>query len=64
MRSRVVLAQRTLVGRTRLKQLGLAGGRTVHLRLVVTLPRGSAGSLSGQTTSAVYSFRGVRAKRR
>jgi hypothetical protein len=63
-RSRVILARRALVGRTRLKRLRLAGGRTVHLRLVVTLPRGSAGSLAGQTTSAVYSFRGVRAKRR
>src|SRR5262245_17414840 len=63
-RSRVVLAQRALVGRTHLKRLRLAGGQTAHLRLVVTLPRGSAGSLAGQTTSAVYSFRGVRAKRR
>ncbi len=63
-RSRVILARRPLVGRTRLKRLRLAGGQTVHLRLVVTLPRGSAGSLSGQTTTAVYSFRGVRAKRR
>jgi hypothetical protein len=36
----------------------------VHLRLVVTLPRGSAVALEGQTTSAVYSFRGLWAKRR
>jgi hypothetical protein len=63
-RSRAVLAWRAFVGRTRLKRLRLAGGQTVHLKLVVTLPRGSAGSLAGQTTSAVYSFRGVRAKRR
>src|SRR5262245_28487980 len=63
-RSRVILAARPLVGRTRLKRLRLAGGRTVHVRLVVTLPQGSTGSLEGQTTSAVYSFRGVRAKRR
>jgi hypothetical protein len=63
-RSRAILARRALVGRTRLKRLRLAGGQTVHLRLVVTLPLGSAGSLAGQTTSAVYSFRGVRAKRR
>jgi len=62
-RSRVVLAPRALVSRTRLKRLRLAGGQRVHLRLVVTLPRGSTGSLSGQTTSAVYSFRGIRAKR-
>jgi hypothetical protein len=32
--------------------------------LVVTLPRGAASALSGQKTSAVYSFVGVRAKRR
>ena len=63
-RSRVILALRPLVGRTRLKRLRLAGGQTVHLRLVVTLPVGSKGSLQGQTSSAVYSFRGVRAKRR
>ena len=62
-RSRAILARRALVGRTRLKRLRLGGGQTVHLRLVLTLPRGSAGSLAGQTTSAVYSFRGVRAKR-
>jgi hypothetical protein len=60
----VVLTPRALVGRTRLKRLRLAGGQRVHLRLVVTLPRGSTGSLSGQTTSAVYSFRGIRARRR
>jgi hypothetical protein len=47
-----------------LERLRLAGGKTVHLRLVLTLPRGSSRSLEGQTTSAVYSFRGVRAKRR
>jgi len=63
-RSRGILARRVLVGRTRLKRIRLAGGQTVHVRLVVTLPRGSAGSLAGQTTSAVYSFRGVRAKHR
>src|SRR5262245_47088403 len=63
-RSRVVLSQRPLVGRTRLTRLRLKGGQAVHLRLVVTLPSGSAASLAGQTTSAVYSFRGVRAKRR
>jgi hypothetical protein len=63
-RSRVLLAPRALISRTRLKRLQLAGGKTVHLRLVVTLPRGSTGSLQGQATSAVYSFRGIRAKRR
>jgi hypothetical protein len=63
-RSRVILSRRPLVGRTRLKRLRLAGGQTVHLRLVVTLPRGSAVALEGQTTSAVYSFRGLWAKRR
>jgi hypothetical protein len=63
-RSRVILAGRPLVGRTRLKRLRLAGGQTAHLRLMITLPRGSAGSLAGQSTSAIYSFRGVRAKRR
>ena len=63
-RSRVILGRRPLVGRTRLKRLRLAGGQTVHLRLVVTLPRNSTRSLQGQTTSAAYSFRGVRAKRR
>ena len=63
-RSRIVLSRRPLVGRTRLKRLRLGGGQTVHLRLAVTLPRGSTVALEGQTTSAVYSFRGVRAKRR
>jgi hypothetical protein len=63
-RSRAILARRALLGRTRLKRLRLAGGQTAHLRLVITLPGGSAGSLAGQTTSAVYSFRGVRAKHR
>jgi len=63
-KSRVILSRRPLVGQTRLRRVGLAGGRLVHLRLVVTLPRGSTGALAGQTTSAVYSFRGVRAKRR
>jgi hypothetical protein len=62
-RSRVILSRRPLVGRTRLKRLRLAGGQTVQLRLVVILPGGSTGSLEGQTTSAVYSFRGVLAKR-
>jgi hypothetical protein len=63
-KSRMILSRRPLVGRTRLRRLRLAGGRTVHLRLVVTLPRGSTVALEGQTTAAVYSFRGVRAKRR
>jgi hypothetical protein len=63
-RSRLILARRPLVGRTRLKPLRLAGVQTVHLRLVVTLPRGATRSLEAQTTSVVYSFRGVRAKRR
>jgi hypothetical protein len=62
--SRVILARRPLVGRARLKRLRIAGGQTVHLRLVVTLPRGPTGSLQGQATSAVYSFRGIRARRR
>jgi hypothetical protein len=63
-RSRVILSRRSLVGRNRLRRLRLAGGQTVHLRLVVTLPGGSTGSLEGQATSAIYSFRGVRARRR
>jgi hypothetical protein len=62
-RSRVILSQRPLIGRRRLRRLRLAGGQTAHLRLVVTLPRGSSVALEGQTTAAVYSFRGVRAKR-
>ena len=61
---RVVLSRRPLVCRTRLRRLRLAGGRTVHLRLVLTLPRGSGTTLTGQQTNAVYSFVGVRAKRR
>ena len=60
----MILARRPLVGRTRLTRLRLAGGQTVHLRLVLTLPRGSTTALAGQTTTAVYSFRGVRARRR
>jgi hypothetical protein len=63
-KSRMILARRPLVGRTRLRRLRLAGGHVVHLRLVVTLPRGATVALAGQRTSAVYSFRGVRATRR
>ena len=63
-RSRVVLSPRPLVGRTRVKRLRLSGRQTVHLKLVVTLPRGSTRALQDQATSAVYSFRGIRAKRR
>ena len=62
---RVILARRALVGRTRLTRLRLAGGRTAHLRLTVTLPRGAGRALAGRRTSAVYSFVGVaRAPRR
>jgi hypothetical protein len=63
-RTRVVLSRRPLVGRTRLRRLRLVGDRAVHLRLLLTLPRGSGTALAGQQTNAVYSFVGVRAKRR
>lgn len=58
-RSRVILARRALVGRTRLWRLRLAGGRTAHLRLTVTLPHSAGRGLAGQRTSAVYSFVGI-----
>ena len=63
-RTRVLLASRPLVGRSRLARLHLAGGRTVRLKLDVTLPRESPAALSGQSTAVVYSFAGVGAKRR
>jgi hypothetical protein len=63
-KTRVVLSQRPLVGRTRLRRLRLAGDRAVHLRLLLTLPRGSGTAVEGQQTNAVYSFVGVGAKRR
>jgi hypothetical protein len=63
-KTRVVLSRRPLVGRTRLRRLRLVGGRAVHLRLLLTLPRGSGTALAGQQTNAVYSFVGVLAKSR
>jgi hypothetical protein len=63
-KTRVVLPRRPLVGRTRLRRLRLVGGRAVHLRLLLTLPRGSGTALAGQQTNAVYSFVGVLAKGR
>jgi hypothetical protein len=63
-RNRVVLSRRPLVGRSRLARLHLAAGRTVRLKLTVTLPRQSPPALAGQTTAVVYSFAGIRAKRR
>jgi len=61
---RVVLSRRPLAGRSRLVRLGLVGGHTAHLKLVVRLPGASTRALAGQTTRVVYSFAGVRAPRR
>jgi hypothetical protein len=47
-----------------LARLHLAAGRTVRLRLTVTLPHQSPPALAGQTTAVFYSFAGIRAKRR
>lgn len=63
-KTHVVLSRRPLVGRTKLKRLRLIPGRANHLRLQVTLPRRSPVALQGQRTAALYSFVGVRAKRR
>jgi hypothetical protein len=63
-KSRLVLSRRPLAGRAKLKRLRLAAGRTVHLRLVVTLPRDASRALAGEKTTAVYSFVGIRARRR
>jgi hypothetical protein len=63
-RNRVRLSRRPLVGRSRLARLQLAAGHTMHLKLIVTLPRQSPPSLAGQATAVVYSFAGARAKRR
>jgi hypothetical protein len=63
-KTHVVLSRRQLVGRTKLKRLRLIPGRANHLRLQVTLPRRSTVALQGQRTAALYSFVGVRAKRR
>lgn len=60
---RLVLSPRPLVGRTKLRRLRLATGRT-HLLLQLTLPPRSAVALQGQTTAARYSFVGVRGTRR
>lgn len=63
-KSRLVLSRRPLVRRAKLRRLRLAAGRTVHLRLVVTLPSSAPGALAGEKTTAVYSFVGIRARRR
>jgi hypothetical protein len=63
-RATVVLATRSLLGRTRLKGLRLQGSRPVHLRLLVSLPRGAGSALKGRRTSVVYSFVGIARGRR
>ena len=59
-----ILARRPLLGRTRLRRLGLRGRRPAHLRLVITLPANAGSSLQGQSTDATYSFVGVASRRR
>ena len=53
-----VLSERRLVGRTRLKRLGL-GKRPAHVELVLSLPPGAGNALQGQATSLTYSFVGI-----
>ncbi len=55
----VVLAQRSLVGRTKLKLGTLTRRHAVHLRLVLVLPAGAPNALQAQATSATYRFIGT-----
>jgi hypothetical protein len=57
-----VLSERRLVGRTRLKRLGL-GKRPAHVELVLSLPPGAGNELQGQATSMTYSFIAVTGRR-
>jgi hypothetical protein len=54
-----VLAQRPLVGRTKLKRLGLNRKRLARLRLTLTLPAAAGNAMQAQVTTARYSFVGV-----
>jgi hypothetical protein len=55
----VVLAQRPLVGRAKLKLGRLTAKTGVHLRLVLVFPADAANTLQAQSTDATYSFVGV-----
>lgn len=53
---KVVLAQRPLVGRSKLKLGKLTPKRAAHLRLVLVFPASAGGALANQTTDATYRF--------
>ena len=55
----VVMAQRPLVGKTKLKLGKLTPKQPAHLRLVLVFPAAAGNELQTQTTSARYRFIGV-----
>jgi hypothetical protein len=55
----VVLAQRPLVGRSKLKLGKLTAKKSAHLRLVLVLPPDAGNALQAQSTDVSYSFLGV-----
>jgi hypothetical protein len=55
----VVLSRRPLLGRARLRRLGLSHRRSAHLRLVLTFPPDAGNELQAETVHATYSFVGV-----
>ncbi|HEX6490102.1 MAG TPA: hypothetical protein VF002_01865 [Gaiellaceae bacterium] len=55
----LVLSTRPLLGRSRLKRLGLRRGKRSHLRLLLTFPASAGNALQGQCASIVYSFVGI-----
>lgn len=59
-----VLTRRPLLGRTKLRNVGLRTRRLAHLRLVVALPAQAGNALQQQSTALTYSFVGVTASRR
>ncbi|HSC50751.1 MAG TPA: hypothetical protein VLD16_10860 [Gaiellaceae bacterium] len=56
--ARVVLSQRPLVGRSRLRGVRLVAGRAVHLELRLSLPAHAGTALQRQATTVAYSFVG------
>jgi hypothetical protein len=54
-----VLSRRPLLGRRRLKRLGLRARRVAYLRLVISFPATVGNSLQGRSLGAIYSFVGV-----
>jgi hypothetical protein len=54
----VVLSQRPLVGKTKLKLGKLTAEKPAHLRLVLVFPAAAGNGLQAQTTAATYRFIG------